>query len=156
MSPEVKTLVERLGIKVVSFKDIEHKKKLHLHYLATEAFYDIKGDYIAVNETLCKEPWQVDNAVLHEIAHWTGGSSRLNRQSLACYSSYQNYEENLAQSAAYEIACNLGLACDNIKKYTMHYCNKMYPIKRFEELLMTEDVNLVLHYVQVMSERKAA
>lgn len=76
----------------------KHNIKVNFANTLHPALYDIKNDKIEYNLDVCYVLKYPPNAVLaHEIIHWTGHKSRLNRWDYDYFTSSQvKYEETIA------------------------------------------------------------
>jgi len=88
-------------------------------YNMTNAFYNYQRDEICIpNEKLFKGKQNELATILHELAHWTGHESRLNRETLKGYDHDKNRpkEELCAELASYFIGVDTGIGTDRLNR----------------------------------------
>jgi antirestriction protein ArdC len=79
--------------------------------MCAAGFYDYQFDFIAINHaSLLYMGVTVEEVTLHEMTHWTGHKTRLNRKSMYSHSiSNRELEECIAQYGMFKLACILKL-----------------------------------------------
>lgn len=116
----VQRLSDLLGIRIHTFLEIQCMGVIPMcsYYFVANGVYEASKDVIGLNE--CKLNTDMNSVALHEIIHWTGHPSRLNRPFIAnCTKSvyYDNYysrstEEATAQLGMFYLAEALDLHID--------------------------------------------
>lgn len=133
----VKGLVDSLG------PDIRHDDP-------NRCFYRIKDDFINLPEqTQFESPERYYQAMLHEIAHWTGAESRLDRHDLEGRKGSAEYaREGLrAEMAAFLMSGELGLGYDpSSSDYVAAWLTHLDGNKK-EVFAAANDVNKIQSYV---------
>lgn len=79
IAPKVRTLLDRLGIKVYTYTEfcLQHGPEIP-H--ASDGFFDITLDKIAIRELSVS--FKTDNIILHELVHWSGVKGRCDRKAI--------------------------------------------------------------------------
>lgn len=115
----VLALVSSTGCPLLTYFDAITSGKVNAAMLFTmgmaAGYYDSQEDYIGLNERALESD-RVNEVVLHELIHWTGHPSRLNRNTITSQlhgmrpTSYDYHtEEATAQMGMFKLACLLGL-----------------------------------------------
>ena len=103
-------LIKANNIRIVGFED--YAKQGFMISLAN-AVYDTVNDCIAINDNPIPQPdYNRELVLLHEIAHWTGHPSRLNR-----ITPTREAEELIADLAAHALGEKLNLPKDTLDNF---------------------------------------
>jgi antirestriction protein ArdC len=96
---------ERLdpALKVKDAESVIDELKPVIKFGGDEAFFSPSGDYIQMPPyEMFKSPEQYYGTLFHEATHWTGGSARINRQTI------KDYAKNKKIRAAEELIAEMG------------------------------------------------
>jgi len=121
---KVQELVNNLGIKVDIydyFNDDHTSNPSILMYAG--AWYDMKEDRIFINPATMVNEKNLTMSILHEIGHWTGHKSRLNRKTLYA-KKRRGTEEVCAQACFFYLARELKLEMNEMT-LTQNYIESM-------------------------------
>jgi antirestriction protein ArdC len=119
-SPKVKQFVEACGAKVMSLNEFDAlvgmSQRARTAILDNAGFYNALRDIIVIN---IENPGVIailDRTILHELGHWSGHSTRMQRKVVVNTEKSVGYkdedkenEEIIAEMIAFQLGCELGL-----------------------------------------------
>lgn len=119
-SPRVKQFVEACGARVLSLNEFDElvgmSQRTRTGMMGNAGFYNAQRDLIVVNTDTPNAVAILDRTILHELGHWAGHSTRMQRKvvvntekSVSYASEDLENEEIVAEMIAFQLGCELGL-----------------------------------------------
>jgi len=142
-NPRVLELIRNLNIRLLSFAECSLSGITIDPYIwqNSNGFYECHDDFIAFNHTPKSNIQDLNSCILHEIAHWSGHPTRLNRKAIEAGANLAIYEldlhiihteEVIAQLGMFKLACYLGLNIEKYLEMTNLYIQRYFMANRLE------------------------
>ncbi len=145
--------------KVVAFEEILNNMKEPpvIRYNIARCYYNANDDYISlpqINDFNC--PQEYYSSLAHELIHWTGSASRLNRlQSTSFGSDEYSLEELIAEIGSAYLCAMAGIAPKVIDNQAAYINGWLRQLKNQENLFIEAATNAqkaVNYLIQVLQE----
>lgn len=168
VNPRVLRLVKNLNIRLLSFAECFVSGILIDPDICqnSNGFYECYHDFIAFNHTPKPSIDDLNSCILHEIVHWSGHPTRLNREAVKAGSellihelepSVIHTEEVTAQLGMFKLATCLGLNNERYLEMTNRYIAR-YPLANYLDADMesTKALEFIVNKEKAITDAKAA